>query len=582
MQRAHFNGSGSIGVGVNSPSDTESFNEIADKQASDGDTFSFSDIEDGQTFDGGLDLRSLDTVWRIESDRMQSALGLESRGRMGRMESRGRMGRFALLKTEINGDTIYMRRLDFLEEPEQQCNQMQDNTNSTVETGNNNFENPIECNAIYGVIEEQVSAEHSTQRSDNAKMPLLRGAADTPPLLLVFDMETASATTICTSSPRTTIPLLRLSALMHLPGMFLLGNNSGSFANETPHHLSSSRCLYASTTLQIGKHGSGDSIKRRSRAPLINGEQLPGRAEKTVNVNLIRDAVATTGNHSLTGVYGNLTQQLMKRRHTYTACISMRQLMDLAYFSSCCRSVIMAMLLASLHASIAHINASSRLFNAANTTEMELRTFALRRDILPHGHADTPTDTLFGIGSLTFMTTDHIITSYCLGLITLIGRSKFNASDNTSNTHNSMCKLGYSHDDVLGECWHYSYANLRSYDIGRTLLSRRIMGSHSLQTVDIKLRQGHDQIDMPDITDPTFPEQDWNDNPFEVMYEGYRNVSFQNDPIQSTNATNRRGVTKWEGVEVDTDSISTIDTGTFGEIGTYSTIHKRWSNHNLF
>ena len=259
----------------------------------------------------------------------------------------------------------------------------------------------------------------------------------------------------------------------------------------------------------------------------------------------------------------------------------MRQLMDLAYFSSCCRSVIMAMLLASLHVSIAHNNASSRLFNAANTTEMELRTFALRRDILPHGHADTPTDTLFGIGSLTFMTTDHIITSYCLGLITLTGRSKFNASDNTSNTHNSMCKLGYSHDDVLGECWHYSYANLRSYDIGRTLLSRRIMGSHSLQTVDIKLRQGHDQIDMPDITDPTFPEQDWNDNPFEVMYEGYRNVSFQNDPIQSTNATNRRGVTKWEGVEVDTDSISTIDTGTFGEIGTYSTIRKRWSN-NIF
>ena len=69
----------------------------------------------------------------------------------------------------------------------------------------------------------------------------------------------------------------------------------------------------------------------------------------------------------------------------------------------------MAMLLASLHASIAHINASSRLFNAANTTEMELRTFALRRDILLHGHADTPTDTLFGIGSLTFMTTDYII-----------------------------------------------------------------------------------------------------------------------------------------------------------------------------
>eukprot|EP00986_Skeletonema_menzelii_P020941 scaffold32731_cov560-Skeletonema_menzelii.AAC.1 len=65
------------------------------------------------------------------------------------------MGRFVLQKTDTNGDTIYVRRLDFMEEPEQRCNLMQDNTKSTVETGNNNFEPLIECNETRRVIEEQ-------------------------------------------------------------------------------------------------------------------------------------------------------------------------------------------------------------------------------------------------------------------------------------------------------------------------------------------------------------------------------------------------------------------------------------------
>ena len=71
----------------------------------------------------------IDTVWSIESNGMQLTFGLESRETMGRL---------ALQKTETNGGTKYVRRLDLVEELEERCEQIQDGTKSTVATDNNN------------------------------------------------------------------------------------------------------------------------------------------------------------------------------------------------------------------------------------------------------------------------------------------------------------------------------------------------------------------------------------------------------------------------------------------------------------
>eukprot|EP00573_Skeletonema_grethae_P002334 CAMPEP_0201686942 /NCGR_PEP_ID=MMETSP0578-20130828/1196_1 /ASSEMBLY_ACC=CAM_ASM_000663 /TAXON_ID=267565 /ORGANISM="Skeletonema grethea, Strain CCMP 1804" /LENGTH=1628 /DNA_ID=CAMNT_0048171049 /DNA_START=385 /DNA_END=5268 /DNA_ORIENTATION=- len=255
------------------------------------------------------------------------------------------------------------------------------------------------------------------------------------------------------------------------------------------------------------------------------GERFVGRIEKTVNVNFIQDAIATVG-YSMFVIYGNPKQQLMKRRYNIcaddTVCASMQQLVNSAHCSSCCRLVIMAIPFANLHTSIACINASRSLSNVSNTTEEKQQTVVLRRDMLPDGRANTPTDTCFGIGSLTCRTMDFIIESYCLDLPILIGRSKFNAYHNTSHTHTSICGLGYSHDDVLDERLCYSYANFGLF-VGSLLLLRHFMGSHTLQTADFKMRQGHELIryrhrtDMPDITDFTFPAQNWNDTPFKII-----------------------------------------------------------------
>ena len=309
--------------------------------------------------------------------------------------------------------------------------------------------------------------------------------------------------------------------------------------------------------------GLGQSVCTKTT---LIGEQFLERIEKTVNVNFIQGAVAMVGDYLMFGVYGNHKQQLVKRRHNICAddsvCAYMQQVLGSAYCSSCCRLFNMSRLFVNLYASIAYINVSSSLSDVANTTETELQTFVIRRDILPNGHASTPTDTSF--------TMDHIIVPYCLSI-----SSKSNAYHNTLHTHTSICELRYSHDDVLDESWCYSYASF-GFFIGSLLLLRRVMESHTLQTADFKMRHGPEPIkyrhrtDMPDITDFTFPKQDWNDIPLKTNARNNPQLASKRDSIQSTNSTNRRGVTNWVRVQVDTDSIRTINASTFGEIGTYS------------
>lgn len=332
--------------------------------------------------------------------------------------------------------------------------------------------------------EEMLSAEHATQQGDNAKMPLLRGAADKS--LFVSNMVAASTTTTCSSSPCTIITLLQ--HLLRLSAQMQLGNNSDSFANETSRHLSSSR-YYASTTLDIGKHAS--SIKRPSCTLRINGERLLCGLDKTSYVNSFGSDFATISDHSLFEAYGNFTQQVMQRRHICAdamICTPIQQLMGSAYYSPQehhYRSVITLVFCTSLHASIASINVPLNSFDVVNNaTEAELLVFELRRDMLPDGYEDTSLDTSFGIESCTFKPRDHITASYHLNMSTLIERIKYNAYDDTLRRHTSMCGSGIRNGDILHERWDYSYAGLGLF-FGLILFLRRVMGSHTLQTVDL-------------------------------------------------------------------------------------------------
>eukprot|EP00985_Skeletonema_marinoi_P006270 scaffold2715_cov92-Skeletonema_marinoi.AAC.1 len=69
------------------------------------------------------------------------------------------------------------------------------------------------------------------------------------------------------------------------------------------------------TTLETGEHVSSVSIKRLSCTSPVNGERFICGLDNAIYVNFVQDTVVTTDNHSLSGVYENHTQQLMKRRH---------------------------------------------------------------------------------------------------------------------------------------------------------------------------------------------------------------------------------------------------------------------------
>ena len=86
--------SDTIVLGFNSSIGTAFFRDVGNEQTSDRGTF--SDIEDEHSPEEGIDLRSFDTVWSSES-------------------------------------------LDFVEELEERCNQMQDSNQSTMTTEINNL-----------------------------------------------------------------------------------------------------------------------------------------------------------------------------------------------------------------------------------------------------------------------------------------------------------------------------------------------------------------------------------------------------------------------------------------------------------
>ena len=271
------------------------------------------------------------------------------------------------------------------------------------------------------------------------------------------------------------------------------------------------------------------------------------RPDKTIHAYSIQDNDASSGNYSLFDVYWN-HNRLMNRRHTCTddtASTSMQQSMGPAYCFPRCRSVIMSTILAKLRA----------LHLVFDTAELEPRAFATRSVMI------------CGIG-------------YCFG--------------------------GVQHDR-----WKCLCASLGLL-VGLLLFLRRAMGSHTLQIVDSKagyytfVNLCHDQLSrmyVNDVLHSFFSKTlvdyiareratlgkcwvRWTIRPNLairiVLEEGYCKVSIQKDPIQSTNTTNRRGVTEWVRVPVDTDSMSTINTGTFRGIGTQSSsITDRNDNEDL-
>eukprot|EP00984_Skeletonema_dohrnii_P022318 scaffold11448_cov98-Skeletonema_dohrnii-CCMP3373.AAC.1 len=137
------------------------------------------------------------------------------------------------------------------------------------------------------------------------------------------------------------------------------------------------------------------------------------------------------------------------------------------------RSVAMSVSYANLHASITSINVSLSLFDVTdNAVTAELQAFAIRRGMLPDGHEDTS----FGIGSRTLCAMD--ISS------TLVERSKFNASGNTSHGHTSTSGAEFSRVDVLRERWRYhSNAGLGIF-FGSILFLGSVMGSNTFHTVN--------------------------------------------------------------------------------------------------
>ena len=160
-------------------------------------------------------------------------------------------------------------------------------------------------------------------------------------------------------------------------------------------------------------------------------------------------------------------------------------------------------------------------------------------------------------------------------------------------------RIGHCYGDVQYDCWQYFCASVGLL-VGLLLLLRCAMGSHILQIVDSKagydifVNLCHDKLSRryvngvlhsfssKALVDCVTRKRSthrklwirWTIRPNiatrNVLEEGYYEVNIQEDPIQSTNTTNRRGVTEWVRVLVDTDSMSTINTGTFRGIGTQS------------
>jgi len=342
---------------------------------------------------------------------------------------------------------------------------------------------------------------------------------------IVFNTSAASTAMFCVSSTFMTTSIRRLH---RVPNVDFFDGKATSQASNSDH-------LYVGNTLEFAEPVSVRCFKRASCTSPVNGERFMCRLDKAIHAYSIQDNDASSGNYSLFDVYWN-HKQLMNRRHVCadnTASASMQQLMGSASCFPRCRSVIMSTILAKLRA----------LHLVFDTVELEPSIFATRSAMI--------------------------------------------------------CGIGYCYGDVQYDRWKCFCASLGLL-VGLLLLLRRGMGSHLLQIVDSKA--GHDTFVnlchgklnrryVNGVLHPFFSKAlvdcvtrkrdmhrkrwiRWTIRPnlatLNVLEEGYCEVNIQEDPIRSTNTTNRRGVTEWVRVLVDTDSMSTINTGTLRVIGTQS------------
>ena len=133
-------------------------------------------------------------------------------------------------------------------------------------------------------------------------------------------------------------------------------------------------------TVEVEEQGLNDDTNIPSCASLVNGEQLPSGMIEEIGTDSIQDDVATI-DRPLLGIYKHLMQQPMKRRFDDLANMSMQLLMKLAQYCSPHEHHII-MIVPCMN--LAPIIVPLRQYDAStNATKMELRMYAIRKDITP-------------------------------------------------------------------------------------------------------------------------------------------------------------------------------------------------------
>jgi hypothetical protein len=343
---------------------------------------------------------------------------------------------------------------------------------------------------------------------------------------IVFNTSAAPTAMFCVSSTLfTTTSIVRLR---RLPIIDLFDGEATSQVLNSDH-------LYVGKTLETAEPVSIRCFKKASCTSPVNGERFMCRLDRTIHAYSIQDNDASSGNYSLFDVYWN-HKRLMNRRHTCTddtASTSMQQSMGPAYCFPRYRSVIMSTILAKLRA----------MHLVFDTAELEPRAFATRSVMI------------CGIGYCFGGIQHDRWKCLCASLGLLVGLLLLLRRTIGSDTLRIVdSKAGY--DTSVNLCYG-KFSRRYVNGVLHSFFSKTLVGCIARKRAALGKRW------MRWIIRPNLVIR-------YVLEEGYYEVNIQKDPIQSTNTTNRRGVTEWVRVPVDTDSMSTINTGTFRGIGTQS------------
>ena len=203
------------------------------------------------------------------------------------------------------------------------------------------------------------------------------------PSFLMSDMSVTSYADIRTSPSPCTITrrLLRLLLIWIQPFETpLIEDNCRSIDSNAMYAWATSETGEVDLDVEVEEHDLTDDTNMPSRASLVNGEQLLLGMIEEPDTNSIRYNDATIDG-PLLGIYKHLMQQPMKRRFDDLANVSMQLLMKSAqYCSSHEHHIIMIVLCMNLAPIIVPL---SQYDASTNATKMELRMYAIRKDITP-------------------------------------------------------------------------------------------------------------------------------------------------------------------------------------------------------